>query len=230
MELLIEKYLDSIVKLKAFDNSNKMFKIFTGSFYNPQYSDDIFFPYNGDKILIVTTKHAIKDNRIARLEISFYFNQKLRTCTINLNEYVCVDVQECEDLAIILIKKKISLNLSSRILKSMIFSLNKFPRYSLLNYFVKTLGYYDDNIEPCILENAQIVSPYSPNKFYIKSKNIVESYSGAPVFIEFYSQPNIPQIFLIGYVSKNAGNDNIEVTSAENLLLIDGILKRKYLS
>ena len=33
--LLVEKHLDSIIKIKAFDNNNKGIKMFTGSFYIP---------------------------------------------------------------------------------------------------------------------------------------------------------------------------------------------------
>ena len=234
--LLVEKHLDSIIKIKAFDNNNRGIKIFTGSFYNPQdvinnYNYTNNFSYN-DEVFIVTAKHAIKDSRIAKLEISFYFDQKLCSNIINLNEFMCIDIPECDDLTVIHVKKKIYHNFSSRILKSTIFLPSKVSGLNPLNYWVCIPGYYNENINSCILEFATICSRYNSDKFYIKSKNIVEGYSGAPVFVEFQSQqniPHIPQIFLIGYVSKNAGNDNIEVISAENLLLIDEILKRKYL-
>ena len=232
--LLVEKHLDSIIKIKAFDNNNTEIKMFTGSFYdsrdlNNSFNHSNHFSFNNE-IFIVTAKHAIKDDKIAKLEICFYYNQKLQVNTINLNEYTCIDIPECDDLTVIHIKKEIPYNSTSVIFKRMIFSPDKFPGFSILNRWVYVPGYYEDNINSCILEFATVCSQYNSDKFYIKSKNIVEGYSGAPVFIEFYSQPNIPQIFLIGYVSKKAGNDNIEVTSAENLLLIDRILKRKYSS
>nr|DAI51587.1 MAG TPA: Serine protease SplB [Caudoviricetes sp.] len=231
--LLVEKHLDSIVKIKTFDSNDEKIKIFTGNFYVPQDFDNPnnYFPYfRPNKIFIVTAKHAIRDNKIAKLEISFYYNQKLQVNTINLNEFTCIDIPECDDLTVIHIKKEISYNSTSVIFKSMIFSPDKVPGSSILNYWVYVPGYYEENINSCILEFATICSQYNSDKFYIKSKNIIEGYSGAPVFIELYSQSNILEIFLIGYVSKEAGNYNIEVTSAENLLLIDEILKRKYSS
>lgn len=232
--LLVEKHLDSIIKIKAFDNNNTEIKMFTGSFYdfrdlNNNFNHANNFSFNNE-IFIVTAKHAIKDDKIAKLKISFYFNQKFQSDTIDLNEYVCIDIPECDDLTVIHVKKKINYNFPSRILKNIIFSPDKVPGFNPLNCLVCIPGYYKENVNSCILEFATICSRYNSDKFYIKSKNIVEGYSGAPVFIEFYFQSNIPQIFLIGYVSKNAGNDNIEVTPAENLLLIDRILKRKYSS
>ena len=53
------------------------------------------------------------------------------------------------------------------------------------------------------------------------------------MFIEIPDNSNNMEsniLFLIGYVSKNVGNDNIEIVSAENLFLVDEILKRKYIS
>mgnify|MGYP000904301142 FL=1 len=235
--LLVEKHLDSIIKIKAFDNNNRGIKIFTGSFYIPRdvtnnYNYANNFSYNNE-IFIVTAKHAIKDDKIAKLKISFYFNQKFQSDTIDLNEYVCIDIPECDDLTVIHVKKKIYHNFSSRILKSTIFLPSKFSGLSPLNYWVCIPGYYNENVNSCILEFATICSRYNSDKFYIKSKNIVEGYSGAPVFIEIPTNFNNKEssiLFLIGYVSKNVGNDNIEIVSAENLLLIDEILKRKYLS
>ena len=236
--LLVEKHLDSIIKIKAFDNNNREIKIFTGSFYDPRdlnnnfnYADNFF----NNEIFIVTAKHAIKDNKIAKLKISFCFNQKFQSETINLNEYVCIDIPECDDLTVIHVKKKINYNFPSRILKNIVFSPNKIPGFNPLNYWVCIPGYYKENVNSCILEFASICSRYNSNKFYIKSKNIVEGYSGAPVFIDLpinnsISQNPELQLFLIGYVSKNVGNDNIEIVSAENLFLIDEILKRKYIS
>ena len=236
-DLLVEKHFDSIIKIKALDNDNKEFKMFTGSFYIPQdlisnYNYTSNFTYNDNEIFIITAKHAIKDNKIAKLKISFYFNQNLCSSTINLNEYMCTDIPEC-DLTVIHVKKKIYHNFSSRILKSAIFLPSKVPGFNLLNSWVCIPGYYKENVNPCILEFATVCSRYNPDKFYIKGKNIVEGYSGAPVFIEIPTNFNNKEsniLFLIGYVSKNVGNDNIEIVSAENLLLIDEILKRKCLS
>ena len=151
----------------------------------------------------------LKNDNISKLELSFFNNCKLKTHTLNLNEYECEHIQDY-DLTVIYIKKPIFYDVYYKITSNTIHKPLKYNYYNLLNYFVKTLGYYDANIEPCILENAQIVSPYSPDKFYIKSTNIL-------------------QIFLIGYITKNVGNNNIEVISAENLLLVDKFLKRKYL-
>ena len=239
--LLVEKHLDSIIKIKALDNNNEEIKMFTGSFYTPRDANNVYnnysyvnnFPYNDNEALIVTAKHAVKDNRIAKLKISFYFEQKLQSHTINLNEFICIDIPECDDLTIIHVKKKIYHNFSSRILKSAIFLPNKVSGFNLLNSWVCIPGYYKENVNPCILEFATVCSRYNPDKFYVKSKNIVEGYSGAPVFIEIPTNFNNKEsniLFLVGYVSKNVGNDNIEIVSAENLLLIDEILKRKYLS
>ena len=238
--LLVEKHLDSIIKIKAFDNNNKGIKMFTGSFYIPRDMNNNYnynytnnFSYNDNEVFIVTAKHAIKDNRITKLEISFYFDQKLQSNIINLNEFICIDIPECDDLTIIHVKKKIYHNFSSRILKSTIFLPNKVSGLNPLNYWVCIPGYHDENVNSCILEFATICSRYNSDKFYIKSKNIVEGYSGAPVFIEIPNNFNNKEsniLFLIGYVSKNTGNDNIEIVSAENLLLIDEILKRKYIS
>lgn len=219
MENLITNYIESIIKIKAFNNKEEGIKLFTGSFYEIPGIKGTF---------IVTAAHCIIDDDIAKLELSFYRNFKLEVHTLNLNDYECEPIQDY-DLTVIYIKKTIFYDAYYKITSNIIHRTPTHEYYNFLGYVVKTLGYYDDNIEPCILENAQIVSLYRPNKFYIKSKNIIEGYSGAPVFIEFYSQTNIPQILLIGYISKNVGNDNIEVTSAENLFLIDGILKRKYL-
>ena len=220
MENLITNYIDLIYQIKAFNNNGDSIKLFTGSFYEIPGIEDVF---------IVTATHCIMDDNISKLELSFFNNCKLKTHTLNLNEYECEHIQDY-DLTVIYIKKPIFYDVHYKITSNTIHKPLKYNYYNLLSYFVKTLGYYDANIEPCILENAQIVSPYSPDKFYIKSSNIPKGYSGAPVFIEFYSQTNILQIFLIGYISKNVGNNNIEVISAENLLLVDKFLKRKYLS
>lgn len=236
--LLVEKHLDSIIKIKTLDNNNKEIKMFTGSFYTPQDANNSYshvnnFSYNDNEAFIVTAKHAIKDNRIAKLKISFYFDQKLQSNIINLNEFICIDIPECDDLAIIHVKKKIYHKFTSRILKNIIFLPSRVPGFNPLNYWVCIPGYHNENVDSWILEFATICSRYNSDKFYIKSKNIVEGYSGAPVFIEIPNisnnrEPNI--LYLIGYVSKDVGNDNIEIVSAENLFLIDEILKRKYMS
>ena len=234
--LLVERHLDSIVKIKAFDSNDKEIKMFTGSFYVPQdFNNANNYPpyFRRDEIFIVTAKHAMRDNKIAKLKISFYYNQKLQASTINLNEYTCIDIPECDDLIVIHIKKEIPYNFTSVILKSIIFLPSKVSGLNPLNYWVCIPGYHDENVNSCILEFATICSQYNSDKFYIKSKNIVEGYSGAPVFIEIPNNSNNKEsniLFLIGYVSKNVGNDNIEIVSAENLFLIDEILKRKYIS
>lgn len=226
MNSLITNHIDSIVKIKAFDNAGKMIKLFTGSFYNTPpsfYRQSVLNNSFNNKIFIVTAKHCIMDSTIAKIELSFYYNQKLQTCTLNLSDYDYIEVPNC-DLSVIHIKKQIFHNFSSRITKNMIYTTTV---YSLLNCPVQVFGYYDPNIEPCILEFANIVSPYNIDKFFVKSKNIVEGYSGAPVFIEMLDSMRNNTLQLIGFVSKNVGNNNIEIVSAENLLLVDEQLKRK---
>ena len=167
--LLVEKHLDSIIKIKALDNNNKEIKMFTGSFYTPRDANNNYnnysyvnnLSYNDNEAFIVTAKHAIKDSRIAKLKISFYFNQKLQSNTINLNEFICIDIPECDDLTIVHVKKKIYHNFSSRILKSIIFLPSKVSGLKPLNYWVCIPGYHDENVNSCILEFATICSQYN---------------------------------------------------------------------
>lgn len=229
-DILIAKYIDSIIKIKAFNNNNEMIKFFTGSFYDKSYfqhnSRNIFFN-NNNSVYVITSKHCIDDEEIAKLELSFYNNQKLQNYIIKLNEYDVIDVPNC-DLVVIHIRKNMSCNFLSQTRRDMVYENTDMSHYSsLLNCCVQILGYYDENIEPCILEFGNIVSPYNEYKFYIKSKNIVEGYSGAPVFIEVTNNYG-RSLCLVGYVSQYVENDNVEIVSAENLILVDEVLKRNY--
>ncbi|WP_304177336.1 hypothetical protein [Leptotrichia trevisanii] len=231
---LIEKHLDSIVKIVAFDDTGKMIKLFTGSFYISQNFNSGSNFSNNNNILIITAKHSINDDRIAKLELSYRAYNEFKKFQINLSEYETTDVPDF-DLSVIHVKKSIYYNFSSRTLKTMIYSKDSNPYNNLIKYQVTIPGYYDKHVEPCIVEYGEICSRYNMHRFYIKSKSITEGYSGAPVFINLLinnsRSPNPEtQLFLIGYVSKKVGNNNIEIVSAENLLLIDEILKRKCLS
>jgi hypothetical protein len=229
---LLEKFLDSVIKIIAFDDAGKMIKLFTGSFYVSQnFNGGTNFKNN---IFIITAKHCINDDRIAKLELSYHAYSELKIFQINLNEYETTDVPDF-DLSVIHVKKNIYHNFSSRTLKTMIYSKDSNFYNNLIKYQVSIPGYYDRYVEPCIVEYAELCSRYNMHKFYIKSKTITEGYSGAPVFINLPTNNSISQnpelqLFLIGYVSKNVGNYNIEIVSAENLFLIDEILKRKYIS
>lgn len=221
----MKDYNEAIVKIKTISDTGDI-KLFTGTFYDPYYTNISNFnsSFNlNNYTFIITSKHCIKDDNIQNLELNYYFNNTLNIKIFELSDYDLIEDPDT-DLCIIKILKNIYHNYNHRIINSDIY---RESSLDILNYIVSIPGFYNEDINIPIYENANLCSKYSKNLFYIKSQYITDGYSGAPVFIKLLTNPNEYVTLVVGFVSKKLDNDNIEITSAENIEVIEKLIKRK---
>lgn len=217
----MKDFTESIIKINAKDVNGNVFKFCTGIFYEP-------FNNSWNGIYFITATHFIKDDEIQSLELIYTYNSNKFVEEIQLNEYDKLDIFG-SDISIIKIMKTINYNYYHKLKNIDIIDSKKDGSINFLNFNVLVPGFFDNEIINPIYENSYICSKYNKNLFYIKSKYIIEGYSGAPVFIDLQNiQTGQIEKKIIGFISRNVGNDNIEVMSAENILLATGQIEKKY--
>lgn len=214
--MLANKHLNSTVKIIAKDSNGNNLNLFTGFFYSPPRSD--FRNFSNDKF-VITAKHCLHNEDIQSLNLSFISTdtQKVVNFELQLNKFEIIDIPNV-DLSIIKFEAVLP---NSFVLQQDFYSKSMFN--PVLNTYVKIPGFYNININIPIVENSFLVSNYSQYVFYIKSKNIINGYSGAPVYTWDTSGTIV---YLLGIVSKEVENDNIEIVSIENFIDFHKIINR----
>lgn len=202
-------FLNNICKLETFNNDNKIIKFFTGFIYRTESQNHPY--YQNEAIYIVTAKHCITDDDY-KLKITLATNKIFE---IKFNEYKIL-ADDYTDLVVIKITNKDFLQYHFVDFKN-IYSISNSEE--LINATVITAGFYQEDINTPLIENGVVNSLHSLKTFYIKSKYICNGYSGAPVLIELpLINSNSSDMFLIGFISRNIGNDNIEIVYAAETL------------
>ena len=210
---------EAIIKINLKRTDGKI-KMCTGIFYDPYINDaPSFQPF------IILPKHAICDNYLQSLELIYFHNSEKKEVEISLSDYDDLDILNT-DLTIIRINKQISYSYLSRIIDNTIFKSLDANTTNIIHLQGFVPGFYDKHIDNPIYERIMVCSNYNLHHIYIKSKYINEGYSGAPVFIFI---PNTAEIKLLGFVSKNCSNDNIEIVPAYNLILAKGSITKKFI-
>ena len=204
------------INLKKMDGTIKMC---TGIFYNP-YINGV----SNTQPFIILPKHAIYDDYLQSLELIYFYNSKKMKVEISLSDYDELDILTT-DLTIIRINKPIYYSYLSRVTDNTIFKSLDTNTTNIIHLQGFVPGFYDKYIDTPIYEHIMVCSNYNLNHIYIKSQYINKGYSGAPVFIFI---PNTADIKLLGFVSKNCGNDNIEIVPADNLILAKGAIIKQF--
>ena len=214
---------ESIIKIHFKNTNGKIFKICTGSFYNPSLNSGL-----NTQPFIILPKHAIHDDNIQSLEIIYFYDHKKRIVEIQLSEYDELDILNT-DLTVIKINKFIYFSYLNRISDNIIFTTQDVNTTNIIHLQGFVPGFYDIYIDTPIYERMIVCSTYNLDHIYIKSKYVDEGYSGAPVYISVINTFNsLPEMKLLGFVSKNSGNGNIEIIPAENLILAKGAITKQF--
>lgn len=214
---------ESIIKIHFKNTDGKIFKMCTGIFFNPYFNNGL-----NTQPFIILPKHAIYDDNIQSLEIIYFYYCKKKNVEIQLNEYDELDILNT-DLTIIKINKLIDffyLNMNS---DNIIFTTQDTYTTNIIHLQGFVPGFYNKDIDMPIYEHIMVCSNYNLDHIYIKSQYINEGYSGAPVFIFIPNNiTNTTEIKLLGFVSKNCKNDNIEIVPAENLIFAKGPITKQF--